>query len=243
VSWPAALALALLPMPRSLRHRLRLALPGAARRADRLAAAALPAIAVASLALLMAAALPGSPTSLRLWSLGAAAGLATGIPFALERRRLRRRAGGIPAPREPEAVGPHTAESTRGAAEALDAGDLPRAAALLEPLREARDPEVLRLAALVSARAGRARAARLEALGAAQLDPARWDALLDVGSSLCRRGRFAEGVRLLQRGAELSGRSPAALLALASGEAVAGRLHEAVSALDEAGGVSGPRAG
>jgi Flp pilus assembly protein TadD len=103
------------------------------------------------------------------------------------------------------------------------------------------DPEALRLAALLSARTGRARAARLQALRAAQLDPARWDALLDTGVALCRRGRFAEGVRLLERGAELAGRSQPALLLLAAGDATAGRLREAVSVLDEANGVSEPR--
>jgi hypothetical protein len=236
--------LALLPMPRSLRYRWRLAAPAAARRADHLAAAALPLIAVATLALLGAALLPATPPPLRLWSAGAAVGLATGIPFSVERRRLRRRVAGIPPLGEPVAVGMHTTALTRPAAEALDRGDPEPAAALPGALddEEGPEPEALRLAALAAVRTGRVRASRLAALRASQLDPARWDVLLDTGAALCRRGRFAEGVRLLERGAELSGRSPAALLVLASGDAAAGRLREAVSALDEAGGVSGPPA-
>jgi len=244
--WVLAAMLALLPMPRSLRYRWRLTAPGAARRADRIAAAALPVIAVATLALLCAAILPATPAPLRLWSAGAAVGLATGIPFAMERRSLRRRVAGIPPLAEPVAAGMHTTPLTRHAAEALDGGDPGPAAALPGALddedEEGRDPEVLRLAALAAVRTGRVRAARLAALRASQLDPARWDALLDTGVALCRRGRFAEGVRLLERGAELSGRSPAALLVLAAGDAVAGRLREAASALEEAGRVSGPPA-
>jgi hypothetical protein len=242
--WVLTAILALLPMPRSLRYRWRLTAPGAARGTDRIAAAALPVIAVATVALLGAALLPATPPPLRLWSVGAAAGLATGIPFAMERRSLHRRVAGIPPPAEPVAVGVHTTALTRPAAEALDGGDPEPAAALPGALddEQGRDPEVLRLAALAAARTGRVRAARLAALRASQLDPARWDVLLDTGAALCRRGRFAEGVRLLERGAELSGRSPAALRVLAAGDAVAGRLREAVSALDEAGGVSGPPA-
>jgi tetratricopeptide (TPR) repeat protein len=240
--WLVAVALVLVPMPRSLRYRLRLAAPTAARRADRFAGAALPLIAAAILALLVATLRPGSPPSLRLWLVGAAIGLATGVPFALERRSLRRRVSAIAPLAEPSAVGAHTTAGTRAAAEALDGGDTAGAETLLAPLVEAgSDPEALRLAALLSARTGRARAARLQALSAAQLDPARWDALLDTGVALCRRGRFAEGVRLLERGAELSGRSRPALLLLAAGDATAGRLREAASALDEANGVSEPR--
>ncbi|HEY2705153.1 MAG TPA: hypothetical protein VGL20_15845 [Candidatus Dormibacteraeota bacterium] len=243
-SWLVAVVLALLPMPRSLRYRWRLAAPAGARRADRLAAAALPVVVTATLALLGAALLPTTPPPLRLWSVGAAVGLATGIPLTVERRGLRHRVDAIPPLAEPTAAGPHTTARTRPAAEALDRGDPGAAAALLEALDdgEGPDPEALRLAALAAARTGRVRAARLAALRAAQVDPARWDALLDTGAALCRRGRFAEGVRLLERGAELSGRSPAALLALAAGDATAGRLREAAGALDEAGGVSGPRA-
>ncbi|MEA2671161.1 MAG: hypothetical protein QOG45_1381 [Chloroflexota bacterium] len=243
-TWVLAVARAVLPAPRSLRYRLRLTAPAAARRADRLAAAALPVIAVATLALLGAALLPATPPPLRLWSAGAAVGLVTGIPLAMERRGLRRRVAGIPPLAEPVAVGAHTTTPTRAAAEALDRGDPAPAAALPGALDDGqgRDPEALRLVALAAARTGRVGAARLAALRASQLDPARWDALLDTGAALCRRGRFAEGVRLLERGAELSGRSPAALLVLAAGSAVAGRLREAVGALDEAGGVSGPPA-
>lgn len=245
-AWPLAVVVALVPMPRTLRYRLRLAAPEAARRADLLAGAALPVILVAVVGLLVAAIPPGVPPALRLWSVGAAIGLATGIPFALERRGLRRRAASIPPLAEPTAVGAHTSAATRAAAEALDRGDTAGAGAMLVPLLEGEpDPESLRLAAVLSARSGRARDARFRALRAAQLDGARWDALLDTGAALCRRGRFADGVRLLERGAELSGRSPAALLVLAAGSAMAGRLREAAAAMDEAEGVavSGRRRG
>ena len=233
------IVLALVPMPRGLRYRLRLRAPAAARRADRLAGAALPVIVGAVVALLVAAIPPGTAPSLRLWSVGAAVGLATGIPFALERRGWRRRVATLPPLVEPAAAGPHTTEATRAAAEALDRGDATATGELLAPLLGAEpQPEPLRLAALVSARAGRSRDARLQALRASQLDPERWDVLLDVGVALCRRGRFADGVRLLERGAELSGRSRPTLLLLASGEAIAGRLRDAVTVLDEIEGVS-----
>jgi hypothetical protein len=240
--WLAAVALALLPMPRSVRFRWRLSAPAAAVRADHLAGAAPAALWTGILALLGAAAWPGQHPSLRLWSVGAAIGLATGIPLVLERRGLRRRVASLPPLAEPPALGTHSTAATRAAAVALDAGDPAEAAALLAPpLDEGTDPEALRLGALLEARSGRTRPARLLALRASQLDPARWDALLDTGAALCRRGRFAEGVRLLERGVELSGRAPAALLVLAAGDATAGRLREAVSALDEAEGVSARR--
>jgi hypothetical protein len=240
-AWPLALVLALLPMPRSLRYRVRLGAPLAARRADVLATAALPLIVVGVLALLTAAIPPSTAPSLRLWSVGAAIGLASGIPFALDRRALRRRVASLPPPPEPRAVGTRTDEATRAAAETLDRGDDAGAGALLAALEGEPDPERLRLAALLAARAGRGRAARLQALRASQLDAGRWDVLLDVGAALCRRGRFADGVRLLERGAEVSGRSRPALLLLASGEAIAGRLREAASVLDEIEGVSRDR--
>jgi Flp pilus assembly protein TadD len=94
--------------------------------------------------------------------------------------------------------------------------------------------EALRQRALLEARGGASRAARLLAQRAVQVDPRRWDALLDVGAVLCNRGRFRDGLQLLERGVELSERSGRALLVLAAGQAVAGRLHEASATLDEA---------
>jgi tetratricopeptide (TPR) repeat protein len=215
----------------------------AARRADRLAAAALPILTLATLALLLLAAVPRTVGGVpRLWLLGAAIGLATGLPFALERRTLRRRAAAIPPLVDPPALGTHTTGPEAAVAGAVDRGDLGTAQAMLVPLLEdGSNPEALRLGALIAARRGEVRAARLQALRAAQLDPSRWDALLDTGAALCRRGRFAEGVRLLNRGAELAGRSRPALLVLAAGHATAGQLREAVSAFDEARGLSAPR--
>jgi tetratricopeptide (TPR) repeat protein len=235
-----AVALVLLPMPRTLRYRLRLRAPVVSRRADRLADATLPVMLLAILALVVAAAWPRPPGGLpRLWPAGAALGLATGVPFAVERRGLRRRVAGVPPLDEPAAHGPHTGSVEGPAATAVEAGDVVLALEMLEPLLEGRPtPEALRLRALLAARGGDVRAARLHALHAAHVDPHRWDALLDVGIALCRRGRFAEGARLLERGVELSGRSPAALETLAAGRAAAGRLHEAAAALDEAEGVS-----
>jgi hypothetical protein len=212
-----AVLLALLPMPRSLRYRLRLAHPGAARRADRIAGAALPVLLTAIAAVLVAAVWPRTPPPLRLWSVGAAVGLVTGIPFALERRTLRRRVVLIAPLADPPAPPPG------------------------RPPTDPPTPEELGAGALTAARAGRSRDARLQALRAAQLDASRWDVLVDTGSALCLRGRFAEGVRLLERAAEVSGRAPAALRALAAGDAVAGRLREAVAAAEEADRVSGPR--
>jgi hypothetical protein len=211
-AWALAVLVALLPMPRNVRYRLRLAAPAAAGHADRLAGAALPMIVVAVLVLVAAAIPPGTQPSLRLWAVGAAIGLVTGIPFALERRSLRRRIAGLPPLPDPDP--------------GADPG-----------------PDGLRSAALVAARAGRSREARLDALRAAQVDSRRWDVLLDTGAALCRRGRFADGIRLLERGADLSGRTRAALLLLAAGNATAGRLREAAAAMDECDGISGRRRG
>lgn len=240
--WLAAVGIALLPMPRGLRYRWRLAAPGAAARADRIAGTALAALWIGILALLLAGAWPGQQPSLRLWCAGAAVGLATGLPYVLERRSLRRRLATLAPLVEPAAAGPHTTDATRTVAEALDHGDLAAAAELLGPgVERSDDPEALRLGALLAARRGTVRPARMLALRAAQVDPARGDALLDAGAALCRRGRFPEGLRLLERGAELSGRSRSALTLLATGAATAGRLREAAAALDEAEGVSGRR--
>ena len=236
-------ALAVLPMPRSLRHRLRLRAPTAARCADRLADAALPAIVLALLGLALAVACPRTPAGVpRLWLAGAALGLATGIPFATERRQLRRRARGLGQPPDPLPRGPHTTAREAAVVEAIEAGDDAVARERLDPLLAAAPAvEPLRLGALLEARRGAGGASRVLALRAVQLDARRWDVLLDAGAALCRRGRFQDGLQLLERAVELSGRSRHALLVLAAGQAVSGRLREASATLDEADGLSEAR--
>lgn len=238
-------ALALLPMPRSLRHRLRLGAPAAARCADRLADAATPAIVLALLTLAGTATWPHPPGGVpRLWLAGAALGLATGIPFTAERRRLRRRVRGLGQPPEPRPRGPHTTARELPVVEALEADDDRLARERLGALLAgAPGAEALRLAALLEAGRGAAGAARLLAVRAVQDDARRWDALLDAGSALCRRGRFRDGLHLLERAAELSGRCRRALLVLAAGQAVSGRLREASAILDEVDRLNAARRG
>jgi Tfp pilus assembly protein PilF len=122
---------------------------------------------------------------------------------------------------------------------ALTAGDPAGAvSALVEPLAadDPPDVEAHRLRALAAAAVGDQRIARAYALRTLQLDPGRWDALTDTGLVLCRSGRTREGCRLLQRAAEAAEGDRRAELALAQGLAMAGRLRDAVAALDRATG-------
>jgi Flp pilus assembly protein TadD len=80
------------------------------------------------------------------------------------------------------------------------------------------------------------RAARALALRAVQLDPLRWEVAAQTGLALAQRGRFGEGVRLLERAAEVSKAHHRAELMLAQGTLLAGRLREAAEALDRSRG-------
>jgi thioredoxin-like negative regulator of GroEL len=57
-----------------------------------------------------------------------------------------------------------------------------------------------------------------------------------TGLALAQRGRFGEGVRLLERAAEVSTGHHRAELMLAHGTLLAGRLREAAEALDRSRG-------
>lgn len=220
--------------------------PGASRRLDRLADASplilagLCAVAVVA-AVLPSAALP--PGLDRVWLIGAAVGLATGVPFAADRRSLRRRVRDLPPAPDPLAVAPAPGAPHREAALALAAGDVDAAvAALTGPLAAADPPDVEahRLRGLAAAAAGDRRTARAYALRTQQLDGARWDALTDTGLVLCRGGNGREGRRLLLRAVDVSAGDPAAEMALAQGLAMSGRLRDAVAALDRATGRGRP---
>lgn len=216
--------------------------PGPARRLAGLADASpiilagLCAVAAVAAALPEAALPPGVD---RIWLIGAAVGLATGIPFAADRRSLRRRIRDLPPAPDPLAVAPAPDDPHRDAVLALAAGDPAAAvAALTEWLAAGAPPdaEAHRLRALAAAAAGDRLGARAYALRTQQLDPARWDAMADTGLVLCRMGRLREGRRLLQRAVEVSAGNPAAEMALAQGLAMSGRLRDAVAALDRASG-------
>jgi len=230
-------ALALVPVPRPLRYRLRLRFPAAAPRADALADRAILVILVAAVACAVLAAGPHRwlPAGVdRFWLVGAGLGFALGIPFALDRRVLRRRLRDLPPleiPAPPLAVAgdPHAP-----AAAALAAGDPAEAALLLAPAVAADPPDVdaLRLAALAAVAIGDWRVARACALRAVKVDPGRWQVLVEIGTALCRGGRFSDGVRMLEQAVQSSRGSPSAQFALAQGLATAGRLREAVAILD-----------
>lgn len=231
--------LALAPIPRALRYRLRLRRPDAAAAADRVADASLAAL-LAVTAMTVAAAFV-VPRRLMLLPLFAAVGLLTGVPYVIERRSLRRRLRTLVPPADPLTAiveGPH-AEAAR-----ILALDPIAAAALLgEALAERpADVDALVLRALAAAAAGDPRTARACALATLQRDRTRWRVLADTGTVLCRRGHFGEGLRLLRRAVDAA--PPAAERdaerALAAGLAVSGRLREAAQSLDRVEGRSRP---
>ena len=242
----AGALLALLPLPRAQRYRLRLRWPTAARRADALAEAAPAVLATLAVAAAALAAIPWPPTGLRVALLVIALALGAGIPIAVERRRLRHRLDQAPAAADPlERVDPAEHPGHEEAATALADGDAEAALLSLGPLNRATaDRDELRLRALAHASLGEAVAARSCALRALQLDTPEGDTrqalharlLCDTGLLLARRGRFADGIRLLKRGRELAPSSVLARLALADGLAAAGRLRDAVAILDEEDG-------
>jgi Flp pilus assembly protein TadD len=102
--------------------------------------------------------------------------------------------------------------------------------------RERDDPIALRVGAMASALLGDATTARGRALRAVQVEPPVWEVPAETGLQLCHDGRFGEGIRLLERAADVAGGHYRAELMLAHGMALAGRLRDAVEALDRAQG-------
>lgn len=237
----AGIALAVLPLPRTLRYRIRLGHPGWARVADRVAEATLPALVALTIAAAALAASPRLPAHLdRFWLAGAALGLLSGVPFAAERRRWRRRLAEVGLP--PDPCAPYLAAPDGDPAwEALVAGDRASARARAREVAAA-DPASSRRAALIAAAAGDGALARLLARRAARLDGSRWEVLSATAAAVCRRGRFRDAVQLAEEAVELSRGAPAAVYTLAQVLAASGRLREAVASLDR-GGASLPRGG
>jgi hypothetical protein len=217
-------------MLRPVRYRIRLHHAGAARASDAIADRMLPVLLMVALLFFVIGVRPGMDPAFRLFWIGSAFGLLTGVPYVIERRRLRRRLRSLPTVADPldelARALPLVAE-----VEALRHGDT--APALAEAARRERDdPVALRLGAMADAVAGDARGARARTLRALQVDPGAWEVASQTGLQLCRGGRFGEGIRLLERGEEASDGHHRAELMLAQGGALAGRLREAVEALD-----------
>jgi hypothetical protein len=231
-AWAGGVALALLPMPRPIRYRLRLHHRRAARASDRLADHALPVLLMVAGVLLLIGLLPATNSALRLFWIGSALGLLTGLPFVVERRRLRSRLRELPPRRDPlEDLAAALPDDP--AAALLQAGDA-HAALVAVATRGHDEPAALRIGALAAAMAGDTKAARGRALRAVQVEPPEWEVPAGTGLTLCRQGRFGEGVRLLVRAADVSGGHYRAELMLAHGMALAGRLRDAADALDRA---------
>jgi len=223
-------ALALTPMLRPTRYRLRLSHPNAAAAQDRLADHALPLLVLVAAVLAVIGLLPSMNPALRLFWLGSAFGLFMGLPFVQERRRLRARLRELPPVRDPvEELGAALLEDP--AAAQLVEGDVRGALAAVAE-RDRDDLAGLRVGAMASALLGDTAMARARALRAVQVDARLWEAPAQTGLQLCRGGRFGEGLRLLFRAVELSDGHHRAELMLAHGMALAGRLRDAVEALD-----------
>ena len=235
-----ALALLVAPLPRGARQRLRLRHPEAAERADRLADLAIVPIGVGVVvfsALALSRRVPGDPPW--LYPAGAALGLATGIPHALDRRSLRRRLRQAPRPRPPLPPDPPLPASA--ALDQLLGGDPAAAAASLAPLGADPAADDLRLRALVAAARGDHRQARAFALRAIQADPARPRVLAETGLLLAGRGRFVEAVRLCEQARRMAPGDRDTGLALVEAQRLAGRLRDAAATLDEATGTGRSR--
>jgi tetratricopeptide (TPR) repeat protein len=233
-AWAGGLALAVLPMPRPARYRLRLRHPRAAQATDRIADHAFPVLMLSAGVLATVGFLPGLDPAFRLFWLGSAVGLLTGVPFVHERRQLRRRLRDLPPVHDPldelQAALPEDP-----AVALLVAGDA-RAALALVGERDRDDPAALRIGAMAAATLGDTKAARARALRAVQVEPPVWEVPAQTGLLLCQSGRFGEGVRLLERAADVAEGHYRAELMLAHGMALAGRLRDAVDALDRAQG-------
>jgi hypothetical protein len=226
--WLGGALLAATPMPRPVRYRLRLRHADAARHADAIAGAALPVLVAAVVLTAMLAAVPVVVAGLRpLWA-GVSIGLLTGIPFVLDRRGLRRRLQDLPLPPDP-------------VDELADDIDLDAVVASVRSAGDAPDLDGMRVLALATASVGDSRSARAYALRTVQLDPDRWELLMETGWTLCLRGRFGEGVRLLDRASQLRSGEPRVERVHAAGLLLAGRLRDAVAARDRAEGGPGER--
>ena len=221
--------LLLVPLPRAIRGRLRLRHPGAAQTSDavfeRLAA---PLVAAGVICFTL-----GVITSLPVYFDGLGLGFLSGVPFVVERRRARRRLAALP-PMPPPLLPAACPDVSMSVLDALRDGRAAEALAALPPL-SADDPAPLLWArALAAASAGDERTARACAVRCLQLDPALRHVLSDAGLALCRRGRFTPGLRLLERATEAEGGAdPRARRALVEGRRLAGRLHDAVAALED----------
>lgn len=237
---PLTLALLLVPLPRSRRARWRLRHPSEAENADRLADSAVWVVVAVCSTFVLLASVPGLPGNVpRLLPLGAAAGIATGIPYVLDRRAMRRRLRAAERPRDP--LPPRHPELAGSPAAALLAsGDGAAALAALGPLPEKPEGPELRLRALAAALVGDAELGRACAARCVQLDPSAWPLLTDTGLLLCRAGRFTAGIGLLEAAAARGQASAPddgverhqVCVALVEGLRCAGRLREAVTAMD-----------
>jgi hypothetical protein len=221
--------LLLIPMPRAVRGRLRLRHPGAAETSDavfeRLAA---PLVAAGLVCFAL-----GVITSLPVYFGGLGLGFLSGVPFVIERRRARRRLAALPPMPSPllPAAGPDVSTSVL---DALREGRAADALAALPPLTAGDPAPLLWARALAAAGAGDEHTARACAVRCLQLDPRLRHVLSDAGLALCRRGRFTPGLRLLERATEAEGAAdPRARRALVEGRRLAGRLHDAVAALED----------
>lgn len=228
----AGVILLLLPLPRTRRARIRLADPGAAARFDGVTGRLAAPLGLAALLCFALAAL----TSLPLYFAGVGVALLSGVPVVLDNRRMRTRLRTAPPP--PQPLLPAAAEGpTATALEAMRDRRPADALAELGPLAAGDALASLWVRALAAAATGDERVARACALRCVQLDPAALHVLSDAGLLLCRHGRFTAGLRLLERAADAAddaapGTRERARLALVEGRRLAGRLRDAVTALD-----------
>lgn len=217
-------------MLRPVRYRLRLRHPAAARASDAIADRTMPLLLVAALILFVIGIRPAMDPAFRLFWIGSALGLLTGVPFVVERRRLRGRVRSLPPVADPVDELARALVGVSGVAALCD-GDARGALATADE-RDRDDVVGLRLGAMACAVLGDQKGARARALRAVQVDATAWEVAAQTGLELCLRGRFGEGVRLLERAADVSHGHHRAELMLAQGMSLAGRLRDAAEALD-----------
>jgi tetratricopeptide (TPR) repeat protein len=239
-AWLGGALLGAVPMPRPVRYRFRLRHPDVARASDAIADRVLAVLLIAVVVLLVVGLRPGASPSTRLYGIGGAVGLLTGIPFVVERRQLRRRLRALPPLPDPldELSRALPYEPGVHLLQQGDAGEALAAAAE----RDRDDVVALRVGAMACALLGDQKGARARALRALQVDATQWEIAAQTGLALARRGRFGEGVRLLERGAEVSNEHHRAELMHAHGLYLAGRLRDAAEVMDRAAGRGGSTA-